>query len=970
MEGEETYDEFGNIFGESSEGESSGSESEEIDWAENADSGIDTESEDDDENEMEDEGLGKEIVQHEDKEYYEDAQTRFGQDVDIQFQDEDAMEITEPVVKSGGVKRFSSEEATTPELKTDIDFIVNLLNTPALCRNVAIIGDLEHGKTGLVDMMVQETQVRQWPISKEMRYADSSKLEQERGLSIRSTLLTMCLSDLRNKSHLLNVIDVPGHPGFADEMTVGIRSCDGAVVVVDVVDGIRGNAERQLHEIVSLGLPVVVVLSKIDRLFGELKLPPEDAYHKIRYVLDQINAHLQSIHGYNAGRISPEKGNVVFASSKYKFMFSLESLARKKFKNNWEKFVGKMWGNYFINSEKRIIKSSKRLEGLQRTFVTLVLEPIYKAFTCFVGEVPEVVNRFMRSHGHSMKRKELNSDVNDLIPTCFKKLYGTSAPLVDMILKKLPSPKEGILNKIQNHWTGDMNASEVTSMMAQDIEGPVVANVVKLYQNPMEPDSFLALTRVMSGTIKKGMPVQVLGESFTPEEGEDIDRATVKSIWLCGGRYRVEMDSAPCGSLVLLEGVHKSISKSATIVDLNSNIEAIFQPLRFITKPTVKLSVEPLNPSELPKLIEALRRLHRTFPCLKIREEESGEQVILGTSEIQLDCALHELREVHTNIEVKVADPMIALCETVSETSFMRSFSETANKKNKFTLIAEQLDQGLGEQIERGEVNDTWSSKKLGDFFTEGYNWDKLAARNVWAFGPTSRGANVLINDTLPSEVDRKTLGAARGSIEHGFRWACREGPLCEESVRNVKIKILDATIDANPTHHAPGQIIPTTRRAVFSSILMAKPKLMEPWYAVDIQAPPDCIKACYAVLQKRRGHVSQDDPVPGTPWYRIRGYLPVLDSFGFETDLRVHTQGQAFPLQMFDHWGICPGDPLDKSIVLRPLEESAPPHLARDLMVKTRRRKGLSEDVEFSKFIDDEVLNEMAVQEMLHQNY
>lgn len=68
------------------------------------------------------------------------------------------------------------------------------------------------------------------------------------------------------------------------------------------------------------------------------------------------------------------------------------------------------------------------------------------------------------------------------------------------------------------------------------------------------------------------------------------------------------------------------------------------------------------------------------------------------------------------------------------------------------------------------------------------------------------------------------------------------------------------------------------------------------------------------------------------------------LNSFGFETDLRSYTLGQAFCQQVFDHWAVVPGDPLDKNVILHPLEPSPPLALARDFMIKTRRRKGLSE--------------------------
>ena len=114
----------------------------------------------------------------------------------------------------------------------------------------------------------------------------------------------------------------------------------------------------------------------------------------------------------------------------------------------------------------------------------------------------------------------------------------------------------------------------------------------------------------------------------------------------------------------------------------------------------------------------------------------------------------------------------------------------------------------------------------------------------------------------------------------------------------------------------------------------MATPRLMEPVFFAEIQAPADCLSAIYSVLARRRGHVTQDLPKAGSPLYTIRAYIPVIDSFGFETDLRTHTQGQAFCLQVFDHWAVVPGDPLDKSIVLRPLEPQPPNNLAREFMV------------------------------------
>lgn len=225
-------------------------------------------------------------------------------------------------------------------------------------------------------------------------------------------------------------------------------------------------------------------------------------------------------------------------------------------------------------------------------------------------------------------------------------------------------------------------------------------------------------------------------------------------------------------------------------------------------------------------------------------------------------------------------------------------------------------------------------------------------------------GPNVLLDDTLSSDVDKASLRTIKDGVVQGFQWACREGPLAEEPIRNVKYRILDATIAREPLHRGSGQITPAARRVVYSSFLLASPRMLEPVYRVEILAPADAIQAIYAVLARRRGHITSDAPRPGTPFYVVNAFLPVIDSFGFETDLRVHTQGQAFGLQVFDHWAVVPGDPLDKTVILRPLEPSPPAALAREFMIKTRRRKGLSEDVSINKFFDADLLAYLAAQQ------
>lgn len=142
------------------------------------------------------------------------------------------------------------------------------------------------------------------------------------------------------------------------------------------------------------------------------------------------------------------------------------------------------------------------------------------------------------------------------------------------------------------------------------------------------------------------------------------------------------MAGVPAGNWVLLSGVDSSIMKTATIVQQKMREDAyIFQPLRFPTAAALKVAIEPVNPSELPKMLDGLRRINKSYPIITTKVEESGEHILLATGEMYLDCVLHDLRRMYAEIELKVADPVVRFCETVVETSALKCFAETPNKK-------------------------------------------------------------------------------------------------------------------------------------------------------------------------------------------------------------------------------------------------------------------------------------------------
>mmetsp|Transcript_13620 Transcript_13620/g.25573 ORF Transcript_13620/g.25573 Transcript_13620/m.25573 type:complete len:1048 (+) Transcript_13620:126-3269(+) len=1036
---QELYDEFGNYIGPDLE--SSSDDDDDDDEDDNDNDEDDNKNEDDDaslvsEMQMEVDTMtpqllnnqdasaslgtaepSSSIVLHEDKVHYPSATAIYGPQVTTAVLDEDAMDISQPILppspqpldSSGIATATTSHNPFTDCQKVSDSYLISLASSSfshQTTRGVSIIGNLHSGKTSLVDLLLSSTL---YDINAaEPFYLHTTSLERQRLMSLTSTPITMPLCTSR-KTYSITFIDNPGHVQFHDESCATLRLVDGAMIVLDVVEGMTMHDEMLMRQCVQEGLAMVLVLNKVDRLITDLKLPLRDAYYKIVRVLEDANGCLRRVSG--AGGRYPSfcpTRNVAFGSALHGWVVTLGGMAEMYVdhvngsveledddgeedydhtfarggslgKNlTMDEFVKRLWGDCYLDPEsKRFRKKASDCNprNTPRTFCQFVLEPIYKIYTVCLGEKEKDVNKVLRSIGIHLTRDQLRASSSVLLKTALQKFFEGTNGFVEMIVKNIPTPSAAALGKLSRCYTGAMNTRVAKSMMNLDPNGPLMIHVTKLYASHQlrgggtAGQSFSAFGRIYSGSVKAGDKVKVLGESYSPEDDEDMAFATVEAVCIPRGRFSTEVNIATAGSWVLLEGVDANILKTATITNVkgstgdDKDIE-IFAPLKFSQaggESVMKLSVEPLNPSELPKMVEGLRRVSKAYPMVRTRVEESGEHVLFGTGELYTDCVMHDLRHLYSDIEVKVADPVVGFRETVAETSTIKCFAETANKRNKLTMIAEPLDEGLAEQLEAGKINLQWDSKKMSRYFQTKFDWDLLSARSVWAFGDSpTHGPNILMDDTLPSEVDKKLLSSCKSGIVQGFQWATREGPLCEEPVRSTKLKLLDTILADKPIYRGAGQIIPTARRVVHSSILTASPRLMEPVYRLEIQCQGDIVDAISPLIKKRRGHIVQDRPVSGTPFYRVKAFLPVIDSFGFETDLRTFTQGQAMVHSVFDHWAIVPGDPLDKNVILHPLEPSPPHCLARDFLIKTRRRKGLSEDVSLVKYFDEGMLDSM----------
>ena len=249
------------------------------------------------------------IILHEDKKYYPDADEVYP-GVRTVTLDEDAQDITEPIIKPIKSKKFSVLEKTIPVLNYSTEFMTSLMQTPTLIRNIAILGHFHHGKTVFVDTLVQATHEVPWDPVKEVRYTDVRKDEQARELSVKATPVTVVMESLSGKSFLLNILDCPGHVNFSDESTAALRAVDGAVIVIDAIEGVMLATERLIKHALQAQVSIIVVINKLDRLILELKLPPQDAYFKITHTLEEVNSIIaaNTTGGIKPQRVSPELG--------------------------------------------------------------------------------------------------------------------------------------------------------------------------------------------------------------------------------------------------------------------------------------------------------------------------------------------------------------------------------------------------------------------------------------------------------------------------------------------------------------------------------------------------------------------------------------------------------------------------------------------------------------------------------------
>jgi len=585
-----------------------------------------------------------------------------------------------------------------------------------------------------------------------------------------------------------------------------------------------------------------------------------------------------------------------------------------------------LWGERFFNPETK--KWQNTGDGkLKRGFVQFVLDPIFKVFDCVMNVKKDETTKLLEKLAIKLSPEERSLESKPLLKAVMRRWLPAGDTLLQMICIHLPSPVTAQKYRTAMLYEGPQDDEAAIAMKNCDPNGPLMMYISKMVPTS-DKGRFYAFGRVFSGKVSTGLKCRIQGPNFTPGKKEDLYEKNIQRTVLMMGRNVESIEDVPCGNICGLVGVDQYLVKSGTITTFKDAHN--LRVMKFSVSPVVRVAVEPLNPADLPKLVEGLKRLAKSDPMVQCLFEESGEHIVAGAGELHLEICLKDLEEDHACIPLKKSDPVVSYRETVSEESDQVCLSKSPNKHNRLYMKAVPMPDGLPEDIDKGDINARDEPKNRGKILADKFGYDVNEARKIWCFGPDGTGPNIMVDVTKGVQY----LNEIKDSVVAGFQWATKEGVLCDENLRGVRFDLHDVTLHADAIHRGDGQIIPTARRCFYACMLTAKPRLLEPVYLVEIQCPEAAVGGIYGVLNRRRGHVFEESQVAGTPMFVVKAYLPVNESFGFTADLRSNTGGQAFPQCVFDHWQIFPGDPFESS--------SRPAQIVTD----TRKRKGLKEGI------------------------
>ncbi|OKL58122.1 hypothetical protein UA08_06580 [Talaromyces atroroseus] len=395
----------------------------------------------------------------------------------------------------------------------NVDDLVRLQRKADDIRNICILAHVDHGKTSLTDSLIATNGIISPKLAGKIRYLDSRPDEQLRGITMESSAISLYFSMLRRsapdaapetKEYLINLIDSPGHIDFSSEVSTASRLCDGALVLVDAVEGVCSQTVTVLRQTWVEKLKPLLVINKMDRLVTELQMSPAEAYSHLSKLLEQVNAVIGSFYqgermeedllwrermeervnaaavrdkdqakklasdepgGHDNAELdefeekddedlyfAPEKNNVIFCSATDGWAFTVRqfaSLYEKKLGIKRSALEKVLWGDFYLDPKTKRVLGSKHLKGraLKPMFVQLVLDSLWAVYDATTGGAkgkgdPAMLEKITKSLNVTIPPHILRSrESRNIMLALFSSWLPLSTAVLVSVMEYLPSPR-------------------------------------------------------------------------------------------------------------------------------------------------------------------------------------------------------------------------------------------------------------------------------------------------------------------------------------------------------------------------------------------------------------------------------------------------------------------------------------------------------------------------------------------------
>ncbi|MEM2136504.1 MAG: elongation factor EF-2 [Candidatus Methanomethylicia archaeon] len=715
--------------------------------------------------------------------------------------------------------------------------IIQIMDELDNVRNIGTLAHVDHGKTTLSDSLLMAAGLISPKVAGKALALDYVPIEQMRQMTVKAANVSL-YHEYNGKPYLINLVDTPGHVDFTGHVTRSLRVMDGAIVVVDAVEGVMTQTETVVKQGLEERVRPLLFINKIDRLIRELKLTSDEVQQKLMDIIRDFN-NLIELYGEpefrDEWKVNPLKGQVAFGSALHK------------------------WGLTIPIAQKHGVKFSE----------------IIKAYDKGADEVSRLADEYPLYHA-----------------------------ILDMVVQHVPSPRIAQKYRIPKLWHGDIDSEIGQAMIKCDVKGPLVVCVSKI---TMDPHAGLVATgRVFSGTVENGAEVYLLMARSNNR---------IQQVGLYMGPYREVVDKVSAGNIVALLGVENARAGETMVNVAYKDVMTPFERLMYISEPVVTIAIEPKKSADLPRLVDALRKMAIEDPTLHVKiNEETGEYLISGMGTLHLEIALWDLQQRTGGIDIDTTPPIVVYRESIKGIAGPIE-GKSPNRHNRVYISIEPLDEATLNLLANGTVYEDQDWRTRAKILRSEAGWDADEARGIMAI---DQYLNIFVDVTKGVQY----LRDIRETLISAFRWSMEAGPLAQEPIRGVKVKLVDAMVHDDPAHRGPAQIMPATKNAIFAAFLSASPVLLEPILKMDAKVQQEFLSGLLRVITGKRGKILSMEQQKLL--MSVKSHIPVSETFDLSDQIRSSTQGRCFWSTEFSHWS------------------SVPQQLADELIRQIRKRKGL----------------------------